>query len=340
MQWLTPTKQRAVDTQEEGEELQGLLTPDASGGRERGNPNDAYNPQHPAGHLRLGRDDIQARMAHIQPGSLPGDKRQGLSQLDTIDWSRSRADSRRHESEVEARIRRWPVLMRSLFLAYDACQSWVALGIIGASCGVVASIIDTGTDWATDLKFGLCSRGFWISKDICCSDATDMGVCSAWNEFAPPGLFSFVCYVLVAVGMSSYSAWIARLYPFACGSGLPEIKVMMSGFVMDQLLGLGTLVTKSMGLVLAVGAGLSIGKEGPFVHVAMCVAHVWGGVFSKYASNQGRQRELLASAAAAGVAVAFGAPVGGVLFSLEEVVLKCCHTCSRAPARVAGCVLQ
>lgn len=42
-------------------------------------------------------------------------------------------------------------------------------------------------------------------------------------------------------------------------------------------------------------------------------------LFPKYHYNEGKKREILSAASAAGVAVAFGAPTGGVLFSLEEV---------------------
>ncbi len=76
---------------------------------------------------------------------------------------------------------------------------------------------------------------------------------------------------------------------------------------------------KCIGLSLSVGAGLSVGKEGPLVHVGCCVGNLCSRLFSKFNNNGARRREALSAASAAGVSVAFGAPIGGVLFSLEEV---------------------
>jgi chloride channel 3/4/5 len=85
---------------------------------------------------------------------------------------------------------------------------------------------------------------------------------------------------------------------------------------------------------LAVASGLWLGKEGPLVHVACCSANLFMKLFSNVNGNEGtsthlllgnlsdksaRKREVLSAAAAAGISVAFGAPVGGVLFSLEQL---------------------
>lgn len=106
---------------------------------------------------------------------------------------------------------------------------------------------------------------------------------------------------------------------FGSGSGISEVKCILSGFVIHGYLGFWTLFTKSVGLTLSVASGLSLGKEGPFVHIASCVGNIVCRFFSKYERNESKRREMLSCACAAGVAVAFGAPVGGVLFSLEEV---------------------
>lgn len=107
-------------------------------------------------------------------------------------------------------------------------------------------------------------------------------------------------------------------YP-AAGSGVAEVKVILSGFVVHGYLGVRTLVVKTLALILSVASGLSLGKEGPYVHIATCVGNIACRLFSKYNHNDGKRREVLSASAASGVGVAFGAPIGGVLFSLEEV---------------------
>lgn len=109
------------------------------------------------------------------------------------------------------------------------------------------------------------------------------------------------------------------VYYSAAGSGVAEVRVILSGFVLHGFLGLKTLIIKTGALSLAVASGLSLGKEGPYVHIAACVGNIACRLFSKYDRNDAKRREVLSAAAAAGVAVAFGAPLGGVLFGLEEV---------------------
>ncbi|CBX97319.1 hypothetical protein IAQ61_007267 [Plenodomus lingam] len=109
------------------------------------------------------------------------------------------------------------------------------------------------------------------------------------------------------------------VYYSAAGSGVAEVKVILSGFVLHGYLGVRTLVIKTLALILSVASGLSLGKEGPYVHIATCIGNIACRIFSKYRNNDGKRREILSASAASGVAVAFGAPIGGVLFSLEEV---------------------
>jgi chloride channel 3/4/5 len=109
------------------------------------------------------------------------------------------------------------------------------------------------------------------------------------------------------------------VYYSAAGSGVAEVRVILSGFVLHGFLGLKTLIIKSIGLIISVASGLSLGKEGPYVHIATCIGNICCRIFNKYDHNDAKRREVLSAAAAAGVVVAFGAPLGGVLFGLEEV---------------------
>lgn len=109
------------------------------------------------------------------------------------------------------------------------------------------------------------------------------------------------------------------IYYSAAGSGVAEIKVIISGFVLHGYLGFKTLVVKTLALILSIASGLSVGKEGPYVHISTAIGNIACRLFPKYHLNDGKRREVLSASAAAGVAVAFGSPLGGILFSHEEV---------------------
>lgn len=52
-------------------------------------------------------------------------------------------------------------------------------------------------------------------------------------------------------------------------------------------LGGRVLFTKSVGLALSVASGLSLGKEGPLVHIGSCVGNIVSRIATKYENNEG-----------------------------------------------------
>lgn len=85
-------------------------------------------------------------------------------------------------------------------------------------------------------------------------------------------IISFFFYTAWALFFAFLSASLVRMFaPYACGSGIPEIKTILSGFIIRGYLGKWTLLVKSVGLMLSVSAGLCLGKEGPMVHIASCI---------------------------------------------------------------------
>ena len=78
----------------------------------------------------------------------------------------------------------------------------------------------------------------------------------------------------------------------AAGSGIPEIKTILSGFVIPNFLDFKVLVVKAVGSVFAVSTGMCLGKEGPFVHISACVGHIVARRWSKYRDNDRKMRGM------------------------------------------------
>ncbi|DBA00178.1 TPA: hypothetical protein N0F65_007803 [Lagenidium giganteum] len=168
-------------------------------------------------------------------------------------------------------------------------QSPVLLMAIGIFSGFIGLFVD-----------------FWLAK-----------ISVYHNYLTDLGFRYFLVSALVAVSFSA--ALVHLVCPQAAGSGLPFMKVAISGVDMSDYLSLRCVVTKIVGLVAAFAAGLSIGKEGPFIMMACGFASILMNtpLFERINADETKRLEMLACACAAGVAATFGSPFGGVLFGVE-----------------------
>ncbi|KAI0779526.1 Cl-channel protein [Fomes fomentarius] len=251
----------------------------------------------------------------------------------TIDWIQDsiiernrRLRSARRSSYTPHRGARGEVSLASLWSRLlkvaHAGQSWFVVSLVGLAIGFNAALISIATEWLSDIKMGYCSDGWWLNQQFCCweIEGGDDDTCEAWHQWSDVMPARWAIYVLFAAAFSFVAAHLVRsLAKYAAGSGISEIKCIIAGFIMKGFLGFWTLIIKSVTLPLVIASGLSVGKEGPSVHVACCIGNVIAGLFKGFSRSQVKMREILTASSAAGVAVAFGAPIGGVLFSIEEM---------------------
>ncbi|KAH8781285.1 chloride channel protein 5 [Diaporthe sp. PMI_573] len=215
----------------------------------------------------------------------------------------------------------------------DASQEWVILVLTGLLVGALAAGIDIISDWLGDLKAGYCSTAdggaFYLNKNFCCMGYDEGAKCMGWRPWATAlhvssaagkWIIEYFFFISLSVFFALCASILVKEYSvYARHSGIPEIKTVLGGFVIRRFLGTWTLVTKSLGLCLAVASGMWLGKEGPLVHVACCCSNLFIKLSPAINENEARKREVLSAAAASGISVAFGAPIGGVLFSLEQI---------------------
>ena len=176
-------------------------------------------------------------------------------------------------------------------------EDWVFLAILGLIMALVS--------FAMDYTIALCNNArLWLAQDL---------VANAYLQFIA-WVSLPTCLILFSTG------FVHVVAPQAIGSGIPEMKVILRGVVLKEYLTFKTLVAKIVGLTATLGSGMPLGKEGPFVHIASIVAALLTKLVTSFQgiyANESRKSEMLAAACAVGVACCFGAPIGGVLFSIE-----------------------
>lgn len=128
----------------------------------------------------------------------------------------------------------------------------------------------------------------------------------------------FLVMIAGAAAATALAVWLVRRFmEYAAGSGIPHIEAVMSGDLPPPSLLL--LPVKFIGGLLAIGAGLALGREGPSVQMGATFANVLGKMFGR---NWADCRSLIAAGAGAGLAAAFNAPLSGSAFVLEELIRR------------------
>uniref|UniRef100_A0A8C3CCJ8 Chloride channel protein n=1 Tax=Cairina moschata TaxID=8855 RepID=A0A8C3CCJ8_CAIMO len=136
-------------------------------------------------------------------------------------------------------------------------------------------------------------------------------------------VLKYLSWTIYPVAMAAFSTGFSQsITPHSGGSGIPELKTILTGVVLEEYLAIKNFGAKVVGLTctLACGSTIFLGKVGPFVHLSAMAAAYLGkmrtSVMREY-EDKFKQNEMLVAAQAVGVATVFGAPISGVLFSIE-----------------------
>ncbi len=116
-------------------------------------------------------------------------------------------------------------------------------------------------------------------------------------------------------GLGVYLA--ERFAPETAGSGIPRVEAVLRNHLLPA--SIRVLPVKFVGGVLAIGAGLALGREGPTVQMGGTIGRLFGDRFGRFLPEPWT---LIAAGAGAGLAVAFNAPLAAAIFVAEELIRR------------------
>ena len=206
----------------------------------------------------------------------------------------------------------------------------------------------TATRWVLTIITGLLT-GLTSILIVSCTDVIQEWrsnlLDTSWNNVDRPTYSIFVMYAVTNLTLAMLSTLCCIfLAPEAIGSGIPEVKAYLNGVRVKRFSSSRLFFVKIVGTILSVSSGLVVGPEGPLVHIgailgASCTKistmvlsifpnqtlfRINEGFWSfvshdlSHFSTDAERRDLVSIGAAAGFAAAFGAPIGGLLFAMEE----------------------
>ncbi|WP_017653804.1 chloride channel protein [Fortiea contorta] len=142
------------------------------------------------------------------------------------------------------------------------------------------------------------------------------GWLGTWRVHSTHFLPAWIALPLVGMSFGFLAGWLVqRFAPEAAGSGIPQVKASLANVPINLSWRVATV--KLLSAMIALGSGITLGRQGPTVHVGAGLA---AGLSRWVPTSPDHRRQMIAAGAGAGLAAAFNAPIAGVLFIVEELL--------------------
>eukprot|EP01065_Artemidia_motanka_P005048 TRINITY_DN12406_c0_g1_i1.p1 TRINITY_DN12406_c0_g1~~TRINITY_DN12406_c0_g1_i1.p1 ORF type:complete len:922 (+),score=168.47 TRINITY_DN12406_c0_g1_i1:58-2823(+) len=238
--------------------------------------------------------------------SLSADERSQMQEYETLDYIPSYSDM--YVAHLRTRI------------SQSSTLKWTLFFVVGAVVGILAFVMRQTIDLITHTRNGYI--GHLMNADRV---KDDNGVVLP-PSYGLAWLFSVSSSVALVILASTP---VVYYWSKAAGSGVEEVIAYLNGVQMPRVFNIRTGIVKTISATLAVSSGLPVGPEGPLIHLgAICGAGLTQGRsktlgiqtrFLRRFRNNRDHRDFITAGAAAGISAAFGAPIGGLLFCMEEM---------------------
>jgi chloride channel protein, CIC family len=180
----------------------------------------------------------------------------------------------------------------------------LSMMLMAMATGVIAGL----GAWGFRMLIGLVHNVLFLGEFLFAYDA---------NVHTPPSPWGMGVALVPVIGAVVVAFLVKNFAPEAKGHGVPE--VMDAIYYNEGRIRPQVAVVKSVASAISIGSGGSVGREGPIVQIGSAFGATLGQIIPMSASDR---VTLIAAGAGAGIAATFNAPLGGVVFAIELLLIS------------------
>ena len=176
--------------------------------------------------------------------------------------------------------------------------------LMAVATGVVAGV----GAWGFRMLIGLVHNVMFLGEFSFTYDA---------NTHTPASPWGIGVILVPVIGAVAVAYLVKNFAPEAKGHGVPE--VMDAIYYNQGRIRPRVAVVKSIASAISIGSGGSVGREGPIVQIGSAFGSTLGTMISMRTSDR---VTLIAAGSGAGIAATFNAPLGGLAFAIELLLVS------------------